>query len=65
MDPNKIKRINQLAKKSKEEALTPEEIKERDNLRKEYIQGFRSNLKATLDSCVVVDEDGNKKNLKN
>ena len=52
---DKIDRINELARKAKEEGLTDEEIKERDNLRKEYIAAFRENLKAQLDSIRFVD----------
>lgn len=47
----KIDRINELAAKAKtEDGLTEEEIKERDVLRKEYIQAIRSNVKAHLDN---------------
>ncbi|MGI6257552.1 MAG: DUF896 domain-containing protein [Anaerovoracaceae bacterium] len=45
----KIDRINALAAKAKtDEGLTPEEIKERDQLRKEYIESVRENVKAQL-----------------
>ena len=37
----KIDRINELAKKNKEQGLTEEEKKEREILRKEYIEKFR------------------------
>lgn len=37
MEQEKIARINALARKAKAEGLTPEEIAERDVLRKEYI----------------------------
>jgi uncharacterized protein YnzC (UPF0291/DUF896 family) len=39
--------------------LTEEERKERDELRKEYIESYRKNLKAQLMSVKVVDEKGN------
>ncbi len=51
MKQEKIDRINFLAKKSKTaEGLTPEEKKEQETLRKEYIESFRSSLKAQLDN---------------
>lgn len=49
MDSKKIQRINELAKKAKEEALTTEEKQEQDALRAEYISLFRKNLKSQLD----------------
>lgn len=64
MDRDKINRINELSKKSKTLGLTPEEKQEQQVLRQEYIKAFRGNLKQTLDSIVVVDKDGNQKNLK-
>lgn len=59
-----IRRINELAKKAKAEGLTPEELAERDALRKEYIAAVRRNLTAQLDNTYLVDENGNKRKLK-
>ncbi|MGL4991049.1 MAG: DUF896 domain-containing protein [Sarcina sp.] len=42
-------RINELAKKSKEEGLTPEEVKEQEVLRRDYIDRYKNNLKAQLE----------------
>lgn len=54
MDRQKINRINELAAKSKtKEGLTPEELSERDALRKEYLASIRANFKATLDSIEI------------
>lgn len=64
MDETKIKRINELSKKSKSVGLTEDEKLEQHALRQEYIKAFRSNLKATLDSVVIVDNDGNKRVLR-
>ncbi|MDD7511382.1 MAG: DUF896 domain-containing protein [Peptostreptococcaceae bacterium] len=50
-----IERINQLAKKSKTtEGLTEEEAKEQAVLRRKYIDSFKSNLRAHLDSIKKV-----------
>ncbi len=54
-----IPRINELSKKSKTIGLTEEEKKEQKNLREEYIKRFRGNLKDTLMTVKVVDEEGN------
>lgn len=64
MEQAKIQRINELAKKSKEGGLTPEEKAEQQVLRQEYIQAFKADLKATLDNVVIVDKDGNRKLLR-
>lgn len=54
MEKAKIDRINELARKVKEgNTLTPEEIEERDALRKEYLASIRANFKATLDSIEI------------
>ena len=39
-----IARINALAKKAKEEGLTPEETAERDKLRRIYIDSYKASL---------------------
>lgn len=64
MDKKKIDRINELAKKHKNEGLTEKEKEERAFLRAEYIAAFRENLRNTLDNTVIMDEDGNKRPLK-
>ncbi len=63
MDDIKIARINELAKKSREEGLSEAEAAEQKKLREEYIASFRNNLKATLDNTYIVDDEGNKKKL--
>ncbi len=63
MKQEKIDRINELARKSKTVGLTPEETRERDALRREYIDSVVGNLKAQLDVTYIVDEQGNKHKL--
>ena len=58
-----IARINELAKKSRSAQLTPEESAEQQELRQLYINSFRENMKATLDSIVVQEPDGTKHKL--
>ena len=60
MDQKKIDRINFLAKKAKTEGLTPEEIKEREELRNEYRQSFRYGMQGILDNTVIQRPDGTK-----
>lgn len=59
-----IERINELARKSKTEGLTDAEKVEQDKLRKAYIASYRQNLKSQLDNTYIVDENGNKRKLK-
>ena len=64
MEQEKIARINALAHKAKAEGLTPEEIAERDVLRKEYIADFKRSLVGQLDAITIVEPDGTKHKLK-
>lgn len=45
-----IQRINELARKKRAEGLTPEEIKEQQELRNLYLKGIRSQIVDTLES---------------
>ncbi len=59
-----INRINELAKKAKTpEGLTEEELKERDVLRRAYIDSFKASLVGQLENTYIVDEKGNKKKV--
>ncbi|PID22711.1 hypothetical protein CSV61_03460 [Sporosarcina sp. P3] len=55
----KIKRINELANKKKTTGLSIEEAKEQTQLRKEYLETFRSSMRETIESVKVVDPEGN------
>ena len=63
MNQEKIARINELAKKSKEGPLTPEETAERAELREEYRLAFRAAFKGILDNTYVQKPDGSRKKL--
>ena len=56
MDEAKIKRINFLAKKAKSEGLTDEEKKEQHDLRQEYLDAVRKNLRAQLQNIEFADD---------
>ncbi|MGL5260109.1 MAG: DUF896 domain-containing protein [Lachnospiraceae bacterium] len=60
---DKIKRINELYKKSKAEGLTSEELKEQQILRSEYIATIRHNLRGQLNNIDIQNEDGSIENL--
>lgn len=59
-----IARINVLAKKAKEEGLTPEELAERDVLRRRYIDSVKQNLIGQLENTYIVEPDGTKRKVK-
>ena len=63
MDEKMIARINELAKKSKTEGLNEAELKEPAQLRKEYIEAFRRNLRGQLDNIDIKEADGSITNL--
>lgn len=63
MTDEKIKRINDLYRKSKAEGLTEEEKKEQDLLRKEFVAAVRGNVRSQLDNIDMVEKDGSVQNL--
>ena len=58
-----IARINELAKKNKTEGLTPEELAERDKLRRIYIDNVKASLTGQLENTYIVYPDGTKKKV--
>ena len=59
-----IARINELAKKAKTaERLTPEELAERDKLRRIYIDSVKANLVGQLENTTILYPDGTKKKV--
>ena len=64
MEQYKIDRINALARKAKAEGLTEEELRERDALRREYINAVTGSLRRQLDNTYLVDAQGRKTKLR-
>jgi uncharacterized protein YnzC (UPF0291/DUF896 family) len=64
MDMNAvIARINELAAKAKAEGLTPDELTERDKLRRIYIDSVKASLTGQLENTYIVRPDGSKHKL--
>lgn len=64
MTEEKIRRISELAQKSRTDAgLTEEEKAEQAALRREYIDAMKQSLKTQLDNTVVIDPDGKPRRL--
>ena len=59
LDPKKIERINEIARKKKTVGLTPVEQEEQLLLRQEYLEVFRGGMRNHIEGLKVVDEDGN------
>lgn len=63
MENSKLKRINELAAIAKQRELSAEELEERAQLRKEYIEEFRAATRQILDNTYVQTPDGVKHKL--
>lgn len=64
MSDEKIARINELAKKSKEMGLSEAEIREQKRLRQEFLAEFRKNFRNDMDKINIVEKDGTVRTLK-
>ena len=59
MEKEKMERISELTRLSRERELTPDELTERAALRAEYIQDWRKSTINVLENTYIVDEKGN------
>ena len=59
----KLDRINELARISKQRELTQEEQQEREVLRKEYVAEWRKGAMDVLDNLVIQTPDGKRHKL--
>lgn len=58
MDKNLLNRINELAKKKREQGLTPDEQAEQKKLYKIYLGEIRTQFDRTLDNVSVKEKNG-------
>lgn len=58
MDKQKIDRISELTRISRERELTKEEQEERQMLRAEYIEAIKTNFRGTLESIEFTEGKG-------
>ncbi|MGN0492080.1 MAG: DUF896 domain-containing protein [Acutalibacteraceae bacterium] len=63
MTEEKIKRINELARKQKSEGLTEEEKAEQHALRREYIDAYKQSLISQLENTYILEPDGTKRKV--
>ena len=64
MEKEKLERISHLSRLSRERNLTDEEIKERMELRGQYIAEMKASLKHTLDNTSIKKPDGTREKLR-
>lgn len=64
MTSDKLNRINELARKSRETGLTPQETEEQKKLRDEYRECFVANLTGQLENMTIVNPDGSRTQVK-
>ena len=64
MDKELISRINELAKKKREQGLTEEELQEQKKLYKIYLADIRGQFSATLDNVSIKEADGSERGEK-
>ncbi|MBE6794686.1 MAG: DUF896 domain-containing protein [Ruminococcaceae bacterium] len=58
MDKELISRINELAKKKREQGLSEQELQEQKKLYKIYLADIRGQFSATLDNVSIKEADG-------
>ena len=63
MERSKLDRINELARLAKERELTPQELSERDTLRREYVAEWRRGAEQILENTYIQTPDGKKHKL--
>jgi uncharacterized protein YnzC (UPF0291/DUF896 family) len=58
MNESRIDRINELYRKSKAEGLTEAEKKEQADLRREFVESVKMNLRGQLNNISIQNPDG-------
>jgi len=61
---DKINRINELARKSKQAPLSADELAEQKSLRDEYRADFKKSLTGQLENITILEPDGKKIKVK-
>ena len=63
MEKEKLERINELARKSRAEGLSDQELAEQKALREQYILEFRASMTGILDNTYIQRESGERERL--
>ena len=64
MEQSKLDRINALSRLARERTLTEDESAERETLRREYLDEWRTSTIAVLENTYIQTPDGKKHKLK-
>lgn len=59
LDEKQLARLNDLAKKKREQKINKDELDELNELRKEYLSNFRKAFKKQIEQTKVIDPEGN------
>lgn len=59
LSKDKMNRINELARLSKERSLTEDEKKEQKLLRDQYLSVFREGMRQHIEGAKIIDPEGN------
>lgn len=59
LSQEKLNRISELSKKSRENGLSELEKQEQQNLRQEYLQAFRGGMRNHIEGLKLIDPEGN------
>jgi len=59
LEPKKMVRLNELAKKKKDGIITEVELLEQNELRQEYLAVFRGGMREMIENTKIIDPEGN------
>lgn len=59
LEKNEIARLNELAKKKKQNAISDVELEELQSLREAYLKNFRASFRNQVENTKVIDPEGN------
>lgn len=59
LEKEQLDRLNELAKKKRDQKINKDELEELTKLRKEFLTNFRNSFKKQIEQTKVIDPEGN------
>lgn len=59
LEKEQLDRLNELAKKKRDQKINKDELDELTKLRKEFLTNFRNSFKKQIEQTKVIDSEGN------